>query len=190
MRPHVSCALKTCLIQREHVEVADVVLLGVFDPGATLLLVDHLAHVLAHKRTLKGAANGLVRFANASTNFPFRVAVPTVIKSMSLLSTPVLSSVYSSIVCTHSVLAHRGWSFFLSRYQPHHVFSLSCSLFPGFDPAYVFLFVSQIIQLYILFAISFLTPALMILRLPFIKHTKRLCTCILASTEKKCRHYQ
>lgn len=49
----ILCILVACLIQREHVEVADVVLLSVSDPGSTLLLVDHLAHVLAHKRTLK-----------------------------------------------------------------------------------------------------------------------------------------
>lgn len=40
------------LVQGQHVEVADVVLLGVSDPGPALLLVDHLPDVLAHKLTL------------------------------------------------------------------------------------------------------------------------------------------
>lgn len=40
------------LVQSQHVEVADVVLLGVSDPGPALLLVDHLPDVLAHKLTL------------------------------------------------------------------------------------------------------------------------------------------
>lgn len=40
------------LVQRQHVEVTDVVLLGVSDPGPALLLVNHLSHVLADKLTL------------------------------------------------------------------------------------------------------------------------------------------
>lgn len=42
------------LVQCQHVEVADVILLGVSDPGPTLLLVNHLSHVLADKLTLTG----------------------------------------------------------------------------------------------------------------------------------------
>lgn len=42
------------LVQRQHVEVTDVVLLGVSDPGPALLLVNHLSHVLADKLTLTG----------------------------------------------------------------------------------------------------------------------------------------
>lgn len=42
------------LVQRQHVEVTDVILLGVSDPGPALLLVNHLSHVLADKLTLSG----------------------------------------------------------------------------------------------------------------------------------------
>jgi len=45
VRPH--------LVQSQHVEVADVVLLGVSDPGPALLLVNHLPDVLAHKLALE-----------------------------------------------------------------------------------------------------------------------------------------
>lgn len=40
------------LIDGEHVEVGDVVLLGQLDPGAALLLVDQLADVLVDKLAL------------------------------------------------------------------------------------------------------------------------------------------
>lgn len=42
----------TVLVQCEHVEVPDVVFLSVFDSGSTLLFIDYLPHVLAHKLTL------------------------------------------------------------------------------------------------------------------------------------------
>lgn len=41
------------LVQSQHVEVADVVLLSVSDPRPALLLVDHLPHVFADKMTLR-----------------------------------------------------------------------------------------------------------------------------------------
>lgn len=110
----VSCVLKTCLIQREHVEVADVVLLRVSDPGATLLLVDHLAHVLAHKRALKGASNGFssdsaclrAGLTPTTSNNEYvedSAAVAMVTEAASFALHPVLSSVSSSIVCACSV---------------------------------------------------------------------------------------
>lgn len=42
------------LVQGQHVEVTDVVLLSVSDPQPALLLIDHLSHILAHKLTLRG----------------------------------------------------------------------------------------------------------------------------------------
>lgn len=42
------------LVQSKHVEVTDVILLGVSDPGPALLLIDHLSDVLAYKLTLTG----------------------------------------------------------------------------------------------------------------------------------------
>lgn len=43
----------TDLIDGQHVEVGDVVLLGVLDSGPALLLVDQLADVLVHKLALR-----------------------------------------------------------------------------------------------------------------------------------------
>lgn len=40
------------LVQSQHIEVTDVVLLSVSDPGPALLLVNHLPNVFAHKLTL------------------------------------------------------------------------------------------------------------------------------------------
>lgn len=42
------------LVQGQHVEVTDVVLLSMPDPRPALLLVDHLSHILAHKLPLRG----------------------------------------------------------------------------------------------------------------------------------------
>lgn len=42
----------TNLVNGEHVEVGDVVFLGVLDPRPALLLVDQLSDVLVHKLTL------------------------------------------------------------------------------------------------------------------------------------------
>lgn len=42
------------LVQSQHVEVTDVVLLCVFDPRPALLLVDHLPDVLGHEVALTG----------------------------------------------------------------------------------------------------------------------------------------
>lgn len=41
------------LVQREHVKVTDVVLLGVFDPGSTFFFIDHLSDIFAHKGPLQ-----------------------------------------------------------------------------------------------------------------------------------------
>lgn len=50
-----ACAVNELyLVQSKHVEVTDVVLLGVSDPGPALLLINHLADVLAYKLTLTG----------------------------------------------------------------------------------------------------------------------------------------
>lgn len=46
-------AQESYLVQSQHVEVADVVLLSMSDPRPALLLVDHLSHILAHKVTLR-----------------------------------------------------------------------------------------------------------------------------------------
>lgn len=59
------------LVQSQHVEVTDVVLLSVSDPRPALLLVDHLAHVLAHKLTLRrrsGFSAPLARRGPAALN--------------------------------------------------------------------------------------------------------------------------
>lgn len=47
------------LIDGEHVEVSDVVLLGQLDPGAALLLVNQLANVLIYKFTLSKEDRGI-----------------------------------------------------------------------------------------------------------------------------------
>lgn len=43
---------QTHLVQCEHVEVTDIVLLGVSDAGSAFLLIDHFSHVLTHKGSL------------------------------------------------------------------------------------------------------------------------------------------
>lgn len=43
----------THLVQCEHVEVTDVILLGVSDPSSALLFIYHLPHILIHKRPLR-----------------------------------------------------------------------------------------------------------------------------------------
>lgn len=42
----------TDLIQREHVEVTDIIFLCVFNSGATLLFIDNLSHIFTHKGSL------------------------------------------------------------------------------------------------------------------------------------------
>lgn len=54
---HTLCGSELYLIQSQHVEVTDVVLLGVSDPGPALLLINHLSHVLAHKLALGRKTN-------------------------------------------------------------------------------------------------------------------------------------
>lgn len=41
------------LVHRKHVEVRDVVLLGVSDPGSAFFFIDHLAHIFAHEGSLR-----------------------------------------------------------------------------------------------------------------------------------------
>lgn len=48
----VLCSRCAHLVDGEHVEVGDIVLLGELDPGAALLLVDQLADVLVDKLAL------------------------------------------------------------------------------------------------------------------------------------------
>lgn len=43
----------TNLVDGEHVEVCDVVLLGILDPGPALLLINQLSNVLVYKFTLQ-----------------------------------------------------------------------------------------------------------------------------------------
>lgn len=72
---HVSVATgcEVYLVQGQHVEVTDVVLLSVSDPRPALLLIDHLSHILAHKLTLRGKSI----FSSGSTS---RWLPPTVTK--------------------------------------------------------------------------------------------------------------
>lgn len=54
--PEAACLPACCeryLVQSQHVEVTDVVLLSMSDPRPALLLVDHLSHILAHKVALR-----------------------------------------------------------------------------------------------------------------------------------------
>lgn len=50
----VATGCEMYLVQGQHVEVTDVVLLSVSDPRPALLLIDDLSHILAHKLTLRG----------------------------------------------------------------------------------------------------------------------------------------
>lgn len=44
--------LAVYLVNGEHIEVSDVILLGIFDPGSALFLINQLPHILIHKLSL------------------------------------------------------------------------------------------------------------------------------------------
>lgn len=49
---------QTHLVQCEHVEVTDIVLLSVFDASSTFLFIDHLSHIFTHEGSLRGERGG------------------------------------------------------------------------------------------------------------------------------------
>lgn len=114
--------------------------------------------------------------------FPFCVAVPMPTKAMSLRLRPCpvidLFLYCVHLFCVISLISLSIYIRLLWRLVGRYRVS---SVFPGFDPAYVFIFVLWIILFYCFLAgfWPLLWALMMILGLPVIKHTKRLCTCIL-----------
>lgn len=106
----VATGCEVYLVQGQHVEVTDVVLLSVSDPRPALLLIDHLSHILAHKLTLRGKSifHLAALVASCSPLSPNAACLPSWCRGHSEDPTPEKASWRSPPGCT-DVWWMPGW---------------------------------------------------------------------------------